>query len=1116
MAHLTALAWWGHIALANLVIVFRAIKNAGIADAIQFDDVPMLRYLDTHFDTMYWWLLASGIGLLVVILPTLWWRTGLGNPLNSETRNSYSTTHHYTIVFLFAFVMFEACLLRASQPYESAGQVASLDGVTPLDWAAVFALAIACLCVSPVLTDLLATPGPHRDLRGPTTSRIFRNGFFYLFGCAAVFLYAWIDHVQFWDPEKNGGYKYAQFFLEEELPQARLVLYSTSILFATLAAVGGVVIIALFRLTANHAASVHSDSLKPRSGCGLMLLSASAWSLMLNIPWQIKIWPEIDAERGWILPVVTMLFTAAAILPAMQVSWLAFTGDFREFASEPVFNANDSQKFVPRPSELALWNFVLFPVYPLLSLLRLPAEGFDRLSKRAGWTIQTEYVIRGVCLIGIVLALFYGHHLEFWSGLVAEYPKVAMLFPKFKEYPNIAAILNPDTLASLLGMAIAFSLLLNPGRAVGFLSLATVSSTIAGYLLTMAAYKANSLYTFDDWRGMLKSGLFPFLRVSFALLSACVAYIVLRRVVVLGISSIQSLAGTPDEATASTTEVSTGEEPQSDDPQNSPPTRGGFAKWTTDGTGGRIIGWSARLVTLLLVGASLGLATWPFWGWQNVRKNVFARAAEYNTRHDFELRFLHWMFDFDRDGYSALLHGADPDDFDADALPGGIAPPRDDNAVPIDNFIVAEPRKAQRAPSLMILFLEGVTRESIYAYGKQCGPEFRKRSIRGTPNMDGVAADGTIFTQARCFYPSTWDAWYSTITGRFLRIKEMDMSRGFGNRYSRYGNLYKVMQLAGIRRYCHSNTDPFFQVCVPMNLRKSRRTNWMPNFDSTVSEAEEKQGIWRGDKRNDRMLKFLDSLKPGERFFVAEHMSDTHFPWNEVPGFEWASGDAVLKSGSTDRMYSHYFQTIARMDKQIGELVDKLKQLGRYDDTMIVIVSDHGCQWWEHEHMYYVSHLYDPAIIVPMIIKIPGIKGGRVVKEPVLQVDVLPTYMEVAGVKHRNPHKEYPFTGLSLAPLMRGTATDAQRQTYWNRDVPLTTHYDKLGVISQFHHKLIFNRPVGTYKLFDLQADPEESKNLADEEPELLQRMIEKLREQLKRHPAIIGGIRKDPDSPED
>jgi len=983
-SYLLAVLWCAHVLAASTAIGFRAVTTSGIIESIEIDDVPMLKLLDVQYLKWFPWLAASGVGLFLLWGVWCWWRTRLKSPGTAQTSlhnpvgESSERGRLVVFVWLAAFLLFEIAVIAACWPVDRVSAKTSVSPIGWLDWTAVACMGICGWLMPGVLTIIERKPGDAVSIQTASSetesSWTMRNGMMYLLGGCAVFLYAFQDHLKFWDPERNGGYVYRQFFAEGEIAEANLVLYSTSVLFASVAAVGACLVVSLFRSAARQSVSPAGLSRRETlfaqpAGGALSLLSAAVWAAMFSLPWQIKLWPEIEAERGWILPAITLVFTTAALVPLIHLSWLMITADYRpEFARD-----GGSEPFVPRYSEIALWNFVLFPVYPWIRWVRIT------------------------------------------------------------------------------------------GRSV----LYTVTTAAAGgaiWGLIRLANQAEKLYTFEDWRGMLKSGQFPFLRVAFALLAACFAYVVLRRVILVGFHVIGRKEAM------------------------------------------RTAAMFARPVVLLLACASLALATWPFWGWDGVSRNVFARTAEYSRRHEFELKFLHWLFDLDRDGYAAVLHGADPDDFDPSVQPGHIPPPRDDNPMPIDEFEIADRSKARATPNVVIFFLEGVTRRSISAYGM-------RRLRNATPHMDSVARDGTVFQQARCFYPSTWDAWFSTVSGRFMRIQEFDMSRPFGDRYSRYNNLYKVLRLAGVNRWCHADCPPFFTMLVPGELRRDSKTAWMTNFDSSVSFHERDQGVWRGDKRSERILKFLDDLKPGDKFFICEHMSDTHFPWKRVPGLEWAANDAILPNGGTDLTYDHYYQTITRMDRQIGRVLNKLKEKGLYENTMVVIVSDHGCQWWEHEHMYYVSHLYDQCLLVPMIVRIPGLPGGNVVEEPVLQVDLLPTVMELAGIQYTDPAARTRYTCRSLMPLMKGTATPKQRAAYWERDVPLTTHYDKIGVISRFRYKLIFDRSVGTYKLFDLQEDPREMSNLADNDA-LLKKMLAKLRLQMRRHPAILGGIKKSENSP--
>ncbi len=407
----------------------------------------------------------------------------------------------------------------------------------------------------------------------------------------------------------------------------------------------------------------------------------------------------------------------------------------------------------------------------------------------------------------------------------------------------------------------------------------------------------------------------------------------------------------------------------------------------------------------------------------------------------------------------------------------------------------------------------------ISAYGQRHLPN----GLVATPYMDSIAREGTLFTEARCYYPSTWDGWFAVACGRFLRVHEMHAGSGFGDRYSRYSNLYKILKLGGINRYCHADTSPYYDLFVPEELKQHEATAWQAgdDYNSSVTAEEKEWDIWRGDKRAKRIVEFLDSLKPGERFFFCEHMSDSHFPWERTSdkraaelgfphGLEIYEADAKLPGGGTYDKYNRYVQTITRVDAQIGRILNKLKQKHLYDNTIVVIVSDHGCQWFEHEHMYYVSHLYEQSLHVPMMIKVPGLPGGQVSREPVLQIDIVPTLAELAGLRHANPTPEYPMTCRSLVPLLNG-CKDVNPATYRNRDMILCTHYDTLGVISHFEHKLIFDRPTGTYFVFDLKNDPGETVNLADSRPDLRAMLLEKLRKLSRRHASFIGQIQASP-----
>lgn len=505
------------------------------------------------------------------------------------------------------------------------------------------------------------------------------------------------------------------------------------------------------------------------------------------------------------------------------------------------------------------------------------------------------------------------------------------------------------------------------------------------------------------------------------------------------------------------------------------------------------------------------MASAPFWYWdeQGIKMNTHARLVEYSSRHEFEIRFLHGLLDFDLDGYSSFLHGGDPDDFDASVTPQHLGP-LDPIDLAVDRFEVTDAIKAKGMPNVMVLTLEGVTRKALSIYGERRLAEGRV----ATPHIDAIAREGSVFTNARAAYPSTWDAWLMINSGRYIRVTEMDAAISFGDRYGRHNNLNKVMKAVGTNRWCHANAAAYSKMIVG----EDRHTlNWEDDLNTSASDEQSEQGIYRGDNNIKRVERFLDSLQPGDRFFLSEHMADTHFPWLETSleraqamGFEdglaWTGVDAI----PTSQDHINYFSDVTRMDWQIGQMVAALKDKGLYDNTAIIIMSDHGCQWTDHGHMYYPGHLYDQALRIPLIIKVPGIEGwGQFIDAPVIQMDLLSTLMDLAGVSHVQAEGTAPLPGCSLLPWMTGKETPNMVTRCAQRDMLATTHYDMVGYIEDFRYKLIVDRPVGTFLLFDLETDPRELHNLADSRPMLLQRLILGMGKAVDRHPSFLAGINR-------
>ena len=114
-------------------------------------------------------------------------------------------------------------------------------------------------------------------------------------------------------------------------------------------------------------------------------------------------------------------------------------------------------------------------------------------------------------------------------------------------------------------------------------------------------------------------------------------------------------------------------------------------------------------------------------------------------------------------------------------------------------------------------------------------------------------------------------------TGRYTRVTEMDNILSFEDRYSRHNNINKVARAAGVTRWCHSNALAYSQMMVG----PERWDHWENEWWEPLTVEEEEFGMTIGDKNMTRVQRFIDDLD-GEKFFISEHMADSHFPWYRV------------------------------------------------------------------------------------------------------------------------------------------------------------------------------------------------------------------------------------------
>ena len=195
-----------------------------------------------------------------------------------------------------------------------------------------------------------------------------------------------------------------------------------------------------------------------------------------------------------------------------------------------------------------------------------------------------------------------------------------------------------------------------------------------------------------------------------------------------------------------------------------------------------------------------------------------------------------------------------------------------------------------------------------------------------------------------------------------------------------------------------------------------------------------------------------------------------------------------------DKHRLRYRESILGADESLGRLIDELQRQGRLEQALVIVTADHG----ESFERNFIGHagplLHDAVIRIPLVVKLPGQKLGRVVDQPVSQADLAPTLLDLAGAPAL-PHAD----GRSLRPLLEGAALapaavfsmSLERQS---RFQPL--RQGNYAVIDG-PYKLIWHLRDDTVELYDLAADVRERDNLAVRRPDVVARLKPLLRDRL-------------------
>ena len=371
-----------------------------------------------------------------------------------------------------------------------------------------------------------------------------------------------------------------------------------------------------------------------------------------------------------------------------------------------------------------------------------------------------------------------------------------------------------------------------------------------------------------------------------------------------------------------------------------------------------------------------------------------------------------------------------------------------------------------------------------------------------TPTLDALADRGATFSQAYSQSAWTMPAVFSLLTGRYPLLQEVR-----GDTLPWWGD--EVRSVADIVSYYDYRTAIWWGATLlagdPAFSRGfgDRSDPFGPDSDA-ASAYEVPLTSWI-------------QQEPDRPFLVMLHNIDLHRPRPDVPEawlHRYADGpvdcplhplnkvlDRVSASAGPEtgqrHAIDHYDGSVTYYDQLLAGYLEQLDQTGMRENTVIVVLSDHGEELFEHGGLEHGSH-YDTVLRIPLIVVDPRLETpGRVVETPVQTVDLAPTILARAGI--RRPHD---MDGRSLLPLLGledgdyearpiFSLTDRYHSSVRSSDLKVLTRSDRDSK-PQGGGEIAAEREF-VFEAYDLASDPGEKHDLMAADPARVEDLVKQL-----------------------
>ncbi|HXH98745.1 MAG TPA: sulfatase [Sphingobacteriaceae bacterium] len=284
-------------------------------------------------------------------------------------------------------------------------------------------------------------------------------------------------------------------------------------------------------------------------------------------------------------------------------------------------------------------------------------------------------------------------------------------------------------------------------------------------------------------------------------------------------------------------------------------------------------------------------------------------------------------------------------------------------------------------------------------------------------------------------------------------------------------------------------TKPFFLYLS----HKAVHSNFMP--------ARRDKGKYKDIQIQYPVSMFTTATAASKKFTKGKRADSTMYTFNNKDIPQWVKnqryswhGVDFMYNGQTDfdQFYIDYMETLLGIDNSVGRVLSYLKEYNLDKETLVIYMGDNGFAFGEHG-LIDKRQAYEESMRVPLLARCPDlIKSGTKIKQMILNVDIAPTILEMAGIK-----KPKQMQGESFLPIIKGAQTAWRNEVfyeyYWENAFPQTpTQY----AVRTEQYKFIRSQGVWDInQLFDIKKDPYEVNNLirSPEHQQIAQQLNKKL-----------------------